>query len=132
MKPEGKRTGKGSTVSLPAKGSSATCRYWQYNRNTEEVKVYHASGTPTLRTGSVVKVPPKCRVTAPYGERISNTPYAREDGNGWSPRLLADVERSYTAKREARRTRTTRTNPKIDRAAAERKLVATVRMGEVD
>lgn len=94
--------------------------------------MYHASGTPTLRTGSVVKVPPKCRVTAPYGERISNTPYSREDGNGWSPRLLRDVERSYTAKREARRTRTLKGSSRVDRAAEERKLVATVKMGEVD
>ncbi len=96
---------------------------------------YHASGKPTLRTGSVVMVPPKPRASVAYGNRVSNTPYARESANGWSPRLLADVESRYSRKAANRykgKVTTSKSNTRSEIFAAERKLAGTVKMGDMD
>lgn len=113
-----------------AQGSIMTVQpeHWKERRPT----VYHASGQPTLRTGSIITPPPKVRVTLPYGHGVSATPYAREDSNGWTPRLLRDVERRASAKREARRTRTSVRGSAPSRTEVERTFVPVIKMGEMD
>ena len=96
--------------------------------------MYHASGRPTLRTGSIISPPPRVRASEPFGKRISATPYGREDANGWSPRLLRDVESRYSAKATARAKRRTasKSNTRSEIAASERRTAGTIRMADVD
>jgi hypothetical protein len=90
---------------------------------------YHASGKPTLRSGSILVVPPKVRASVPFGDSVKASAYGTSDG--WSPALLRDIESRYDRGR-ARRAKVRKTPVGLDRAAAERKLAGTVRMAEVD
>jgi hypothetical protein len=90
---------------------------------------YHASGKPTLRSGSILVVPPKVRASVPFGDSVKASAYGA--GSDWTPALLKDVELRYDRGR-ARRAKVRKTPVGLDRAAAERKLAGTVRMAEVD
>lgn len=103
---------------------------------------YHASGVPQFRSGSYVTVPPKVRVTRPYGDGISGGAYGATTGkhattsSAWTPALLRDVESRYGRKRQARETRkatarvTRTTAVREDRNAIERRIAGYV--GNID
>lgn len=95
---------------------------------------YHASGKPTLRTGSIVVVT-DVRVTPRYGNGISASAYAREDRNGMSRGIVRDVPvRKGTRKVRAPKTRVW-VNPALIASrdnAKERRTAGVIRMGEMD
>jgi len=71
--------------------------------------MYHASGRPTLHTGSIVNVPVNVKASLEYGHGISATGYARLDRNGVNARILRDA--SVSAKGTAKRHRKAEASP---------------------
>ena len=88
---------------------------------------YHASGKPTMRTGSIVVTPADVRASVRYGNGVSATPYNGTDRNGMSRGIVRDVLRSDSVSRKVASSKVRKVRVwREDRASAERRIAGTI------